>query len=169
MPNAQLVNPAGVDGLNASVGGITIAAVNGDSVALVAGELVEIVTPYAGATSPGYTTNRPPFQVKRTLASSQLAGLILGVVAGVYPNAGSNYPVGAVLEVVVEGPTLITIDDNGGGTTIGDAIIPSVITAGQGSDSGSATPTLGKTIATALQTVTIASGSASVWCYVHRV
>lgn len=169
MGTALIANPAGSSGLQASIGSLTVAAINGGSGVILPGAIVEIVTPFAGSSSPPYSSNGPPFQVKTAPTSGVIDGLVVGVAAGPIKAGQTSFAIGDALEVIVEGLALITCDDNGGGTTIGDAITWSTTTAGQGKDTGSATPVVGTALATALQTVTIASGSAPVWCYVHRV
>lgn len=165
-----IANPAGADQFTPEVGSAKIQAVNDDSAAFATGLFVEAVTPYSPNTNPpGGTVANTPFQVKRVPTSSIKYGLILGVSSGPYPAGQSTFPIGAVLSVHYEGPTQITCDDSESGTTIGDYITASSTTSGQGADTGSATPTVGEGLAVALQTVAIASGSASVWCYVHHV
>lgn len=168
-PTALIPNPAGADQFTPVVGAVSIAAVNGDSAAFAPGLFVLSVTPYApNLNPPGGTEANTPFSVKRP-STSPAYSLIIGVAAGVLPAGQSTYPIGGILEVVTEGPALITCDDGESGTTIGDYITASTTTAGQGTDSGSSTPTVGEGLAVALQTVSIVTGSASVWCYVHKL
>lgn len=164
MGTALISNPAGSDGLEASVGSLTIQAINGDTVALSVGMIVEAITPFAGG-GPSYSTNGPPFTVKRASTSADF--LLVGVVSSVGLSAGqTTFAVGAVLTIVVVGIASILMDDTGGGTTAGDVVVQSTITAGNGKDNGT-TQVAGKTIGTVLQTVTIASGNALVQCLVR--
>jgi hypothetical protein len=174
MPTGLIYNPGAVDGLNAYAGNVTIMAINGDTVALPMGTLVEVVTPFAGPSSPPYSGTPAPFLVKRSATTADF--MLLGVVTGVVPTTGpatqtaassNSVPVGGVAEITIDGLCQIIMDDTGGGVTVKDNIAQSTITAGEGATSTS-TATAGKTIGQVLQTVTIASGNALVWAYIHK-
>ena len=177
MPAQLIPDPAGVNGLQPSAVGTTIEAVNGDSVALPIGTLVEIIVPFNPPTSPPYSgaPAATPFQVKRSATTADF--YLLGVVSGIVPTTGpatqtstaqNSVPVGGIAEITVEGPAQILCDDTGGATTEGDPLIQSSTTDGH-AKTNTTTAVLGKTIGTALQTVTIGSGSALVWAYIHKV
>lgn len=88
--------------------------------------------------------------------------LMLGVVTNA-PTGG--YAPGSVVEVCVEGFCLALFDANN--TTAGHLGLQSSTTAGSLTDS--ATATLGKTMCTILEAVTISSGTALVPVYVHKM
>jgi hypothetical protein len=155
MPVAQLTNPAAEENEGASSGVHTISAINGDTVALNPGQLVEFVTPFVAGTS--------QFKVKRssTTADFLLAGVLTG--SSTETSAGT-IAVGAACEVIVEGHTQGLF---GASTTAGDVVTQSTTTAGICLDAGT-TPVLYKTIGVVLNTVTISSGTALVDMYVHK-
>ena len=174
MPTGLIYNPGAVDGLNAYAGNLTIMAINGDTVALPIGTLVEIATPFTGPTSPPYSGTPAPVNVIRSSTTPDF--MLIGVITGTVPTTGpatqtataqNSVPIGGVCEVTVDGICQIIMDDTGGGVTAKDNIAQSTITAGQGATSTS-TATAGKTIGQVLQTVTIASGNALVWAWIHK-
>ena len=155
MPVGQITNPLAEEGENASNGSLEETYVNGDSVALAVGQLVEFIVPFTGA---GTT-----LQVKRSSTTPDflLAGVVTGGSAPGQPAA-----VGGPVTVLVKGKAQIICDDTGGGVTAGDNLQQSTTTAGQAKTT-TTTATVGKTIGVALQTVTIASGSALVYAAIH--
>lgn len=146
MGTQTIGDPGGVSSESAAeIGQTYVQVVNGDTVALSIGQIVEIVTPF--------TSSSTAFTVKRSATS--VDNLLLGVVAG------APIAVGASGRVTVEGPALVTMD---GATTLGHVCIQSTSTAGDGHDTASAVA--GQTIGVILQTIGTA-GSAMV--YVHKV
>lgn len=102
----------------------------------------------------------PPFLVKKVTTTPDF--LMLGVVVGA-PTLG--VVPGGPVQVLVEGVTQVLFDANN--TTHGHLALQSSTTAGTATDS--ATATLGKTLGVILQTLTISSGTALVWVYVHKM
>jgi len=107
--------------------------------------------------------------------SSETADLLLvGVVVGgpslghspYLPAGATGSPGGPVMAMVcVEGICQVLSSNT---TTVGHALIQSTTVAGAAEDSGGTTATAGKTIGTVLQAVTISSGTALVWAYIHK-
>ncbi len=149
MPTGLIYNPAAVDGLNATVGNLTIEAVNGDTVGLSLGQLVEVVTPFTGPSSPPYTGASSPFQVKRSATAVDF--LLLGVVSGPLSAGQTSFAVGSVVEVTVSGLAQVLMD---GATTAGQVVIQSTTTAGEGHSD--ATAVTGQTIGAVLQSIAAA-------------
>lgn len=154
MPVNQIVNPTAEEGENASYGNhsIMVEYDSAQSGNLVNGTLVAI----EGVTSPP----TGPFLIKKTTTTPDF--LMLGVV--VNAPTGGVAP-GGVAEVLTEGICQALFDANN--TTQGGLGLQSSTTAG--SLTYSATATLGKTMCTILQTLTISSGTALVWVYVHKM
>ena len=101
-----------------------------------------------------------PFLVKKATTTPDF--LMLGVV--VNAPTGGVIP-GNVVSILTEGVCQVLFDANN--TTHGHLALQSSTTAGTATDS--ATATLAKTLGTILQSVTISSGTALVWVYVHKM
>jgi hypothetical protein len=151
MPNTQLTNPTGEEGESNSYSLLTIDLLYDSTIAstipLNNGNVVVLEV-----------TNQP-FVIKKNTTTADF--LFIGVVVNA-PTGG--YLPGQVVEVCTQGITQVLMDANN--TTAGHMAVQSATTAGTGTDS--ATGTLGKTIGTLLETKTIASGTALVWCYVGK-
>lgn len=104
-------------------------------------------------------TNKP-FVIKKNTTTADF--LLVGVVVNA-PTGG--YTPGSLVQVCVHGLAQVLMDANN--TTAGHLAIQSATTAGTGTDS--ATATLAKTIGTLLETVTISTGTALVWCLVGKM
>jgi hypothetical protein len=160
MPIGQLDNPAAANsdiysGLTgAQLETTDIDCVNGDSVALISGTLVEVVTPYVSGAG-------VKFQVKRS--STTVDFLLLGVVVGA-PTGG--VPVGGICQVRTEGPVNMLMDNSS--TTLGHPVIQSTTTLGNGHDN-STTAVLGQTIGVCLQTLTISAVNTLVSVLLHKM
>lgn len=153
-PANQLVNPLAEEGEAASYGAHVI-NVQWDPTAsgtLVNGNVVALLDLTAPSTG--------PVQVKKATTTPDFR--MLGVVVSA-PTGG--YLPGAAVEVVTEGIALVLFDANN--TVVNHLGIQSSTTAGTLTDS--ATATLGKTMCTILEAVTISSGTALVPCYVHKM
>lgn len=155
MPVDQIPNPAATESETYIGGGQVVEMYTYDSSQsgnLTNGMLVAIETLTAPSIGPALikkATTTPDF-------------LMLGIVINA-PTGG--YTPGSVVEVVVEGWALALFDANN--TTAGHLGLQSSTTAGSLTDS--ATATLGKTMCTILEAVTIASGTALVPVYVHKM
>lgn len=153
-PVNQLVNPLSEEGESASYGSKTIMVqydsaqtgnlVNGNIVALE-----DLTAPSTGPVLIKKATTTPDFRM-------------LGVVVSA-PTGG--YTPGSAVEVLTEGIALVLFDANN--TVVNHLGIQSSTTAGTLTDSSTAT--LGKTMCTILEAVTIGSGTALVPCYVHKM
>lgn len=161
-----LPNPTGAgfyDGAP-SVGNqhVSIEVVTG-SAALPKGTLVEI-EPYAG---PG--TGNPPTVPTVQASSTTPDALTIGVITGGQTSGlTTSIAAGSIAVVTVEGICQVLCDANN--TTAGYPLIPSTTTAGSAKcTSAGAAPTAGLGIGVCLQTVTISSGTALVWAYIHKV
>lgn len=154
MPNNELVNPLAEESESADYGhySIMVQYDSAQSGNLVNGTVVAV----EGVTSPP----TGPFLIKKATTTPDF--LMLGVVVNA-PTGG--YTPGSAVEVLTEGFTQVLFDANN--TTQGGLGLQSSTTAG--SLTYSATATLGKTMCTILQTLTISSGTALVWCYVHKM
>lgn len=154
MPVNQIVDPLAEEGENADYGSVHIYCEYDSSQSgnLTNGMVVAIET----VTAPPTT----PFLIKKATTTPDF--LMLGVVVNA-PTGG--YTPGSAVDVLIEGIAQVLFDANS--TTAGHAGIQSSTTAGDLTDN--ATYTVGKTLATVLQTLTISSGSALVWCYVHKM
>lgn len=150
-PVNQITNPLAEESEAASNGGVVEvweydSAQSGN---LVNGTLVAVET---GAQSP------PLIKKATTTPDFLMLGIIVDAPTG-------GYTPGSACHVLVEGKVQALFDANN--TTAGHLGLQSSTTAGSLTDS--ATATLGKTMVVVLQTVTIASGTALVWCYVHKM
>lgn len=153
-PVNQLTNPTAEENEGASYGHLEIECVydSAQSGNLTNGMVVAIETVTAPPTG--------PLLIKKATTTPDF--LMLGVVISA-PTGG--YTPGSVVQVLIDGICQVLFDANS--TTAGHAGIQSSTTAGDLTDN--ATYTVGKTLATVLQTLTISSGSALVWCYVHKM
>ena len=121
------------------------------------GTLMEIVQPYTGpgtGASPTLATVQP----SSTTADFLLMGVLAGGSTNLSANASTSVPAGKVCNVLRAGVTQILMDAT---STAGNPIIQSAATAGAAKTNASAVAS--KTIGTALQAVTISSGTALVW------
>jgi hypothetical protein len=134
MGSQTIPNPLGEESESAAIGETFLNVVNGDTVSLAIGTLVEMVTPYSGSGS---------ITVKRSATAVDY--LLVGIVAG------QAIAVGAAGRVAVIGVTQVNMD---GATTAGHVCIQSVTTAGQGHDAAAAVA--GQTIGVILQTIAAA-------------
>lgn len=151
MPVNQLVNTLGQSGETPGTGAFTM-QMEYDSTQvgnLLNGNVVAIET--------GTTT---PWLIKKTTTTPD--ALMWGVVSEA-PTGG--YTPGSSVTIVITGIMQVLFDANN--TTAGHVGIQSSTTAGTLTDAASAT--VNRTMAVVLQTVTIASGTALVWCAVHKV
>lgn len=151
-PVNQLVNTLGQSGETPGTGGFVMQMEYDSSQSgnLVDGTVVAIEANNSG----------PPFLIKKVTTTPDF--LMWGVVVDA-PTGG--YAPGASVSVLVEGVAQVLFDANN--TTQGHLAIQSSTTAGTCTDS--ATATVGKTLGTILQAVTIASGTALVWVAVHKM
>ena len=153
-PAKELVNPLAEEGEDASYGGVVQyfqydPAASGN---LVNGNLVvleDLTAPSTGPVLIKKATTTPDFRM-------------LGVVASA-PTGG--YTPGSSVEVVTEGVCLALFDANN--TVVNHLAICSSTTAGTLTDSSTAT--VGKTMGTILEAVTISSGTALVPIYLHKM
>lgn len=155
MPVDQLTNATAQEGETYIGGGQVVETYQYDSSQsgnLVNGTLVAVES----LTSPSIG----PALIKKATTTPDF--LMLGVVINA-PTGG--YTPGSIVEVVVEGWCLALFDANN--TTAGHLGLQSSTTAGSLTDS--ATATLGKTMCTILEAVTISSGTALVPVYVHKM
>jgi hypothetical protein len=160
-----LPNPTGAgfyDG-GPSVGNQHISVEVDTATSLPLGTLVEI-EPYAG---PG--TGNPPTLPKVQASGTSNDNYVVGVLTG-GKSVGLTTAIGpgAVGVVAVEGICQVLCDANN--TTAGYPLIQSTTTAGTAKcTSAGAAPTAGLGIGVCLQSVTISSGTALVWAYIHKV
>ena len=160
-----LPNPTGAgfyDG-GPSVGNQHVSIEVDVATSLPLGTLVEIEA-YAG---PG--TGNPPTLPKVQASSLTPDALLVGVITG-GKSVGLTTAIGpgAIAVVAVEGICQVLCDANN--TTAGYPLIQSTTTAGTAKcTSAGAAPTAGLGIGVCLQTVTISSGTALVWAYIHKV
>jgi hypothetical protein len=126
------------------------------------GTLMEVVTPYTG---PG--TSNPPtlvnIQPSSTTADNKLLGPVVGGSTGRLANAATSIPPGSTATILRLGIAQILCDAT---TTAGSLLIQSAATAGAAK---TASGVLGQTIGTALQAVTISSGTALVWADICKM
>ena len=164
MPNAQLTNPAGAGYYDAVIeGGLSLdfeidSTVSGNS---PIGTLVELEN-YAG---PG--SSNPPTVPLVKPSSTTADGRCIGVITGGQSpnsNSGGSVPPGKICNVKVLGLAQVLCDAT---TTAGQFLIQSAATAGCAKD-GSGTLVVGTVIGTALQAVTISSGTALVWALIAK-
>lgn len=155
MPVDQIINSTAEEGETYISGGRVVEYYRYDPSAsgnLINGTLVTLealTSPSTGPVLIDKATTTPDF-------------LMLGVIVNA-PTDG--VAPGGVAEVCVEGFCLALFDAND--TTAGDLGLQSATTAGSLTES--ATATLGKTMCTILESVTIASGTALVPVYVHKM
>ena len=143
----QLIGNPGGDNSESpgDIGQTYVQVINGDTVTLTSGTLVEAITPF--------TSSSTTFTVKRSATS--VDNMLIGVVAG------ASIPVGGAGRVTTEGIVSATFD---GATTAGHVAIQSTSTAGDCHDTASVVA--GQTIGMVLQTI----GSAgAAFVYVHKV
>jgi hypothetical protein len=154
MPVDQLVNPLAEENEPSSNGSVVEyyqydPAQSGN---LINGNLVafeDLTSPSTGPVLIKKATTTPDFRM-------------LGVVVEA-PTGG--YTPGSAVAVQVEGPALALFDANN--TSVNHLGLQSSTTAGSLTDS--ATATLGKTMCTIMEAVTIASGTALVPVYLHKM
>lgn len=143
---SQLIGDPGAQESEGAEMGIEYAqVVNGDSVILPIGALVEIIIPFPGSATTA-------FLVQRSATTADF--LLLGIVSG------AAIPVGGSGRVTVEGVALANFD---GSTTEGHVAVQSTGTAGDCTDDASAVAY--KTIGAILQTIT---GAGQAYVYVHK-
>ena len=144
---SQLIgDPGAQESESAEMGISYVQVVNGDTVSLPNGTLVEVITPFdptAGA-----------FTVKRSATTADF--LLLGIVAG------GAIPVGGSGRVTVEGVALALFD---AATTAGDVVTQSTGTAGDCKDN-STTAVASKTIGTVLKSNAVSPYTS--YIYVHK-
>lgn len=153
-PAKELVNPLAEEGEDASYGGVVQyfqydPAQSGN---LVNGNLVvfeDLIAPATGPVLIKKATTTPDFRM-------------LGVVVDA-PTGG--YTPGSSVAVATEGVVLALFDANN--TVVNHLALCSSTTAGTLTDSSTAT--VGKTMGTVMEAVTIASGSALVPIYLHKM
>jgi hypothetical protein len=152
MPVNQLVNTLGQSGETNGTGSFQMVMEydSAQSGNLLTGNVVAIEANNVG----------PPFLIKKTTTTPDF--LMWGVVVDA-PTGG--YTPGSAVSVLIEGVVQVLFDANN--TTQGHLALQSSTTAGTCTDS--ATATLGKTLGTILQAVTISSGTALVWVAVHKM
>jgi hypothetical protein len=154
MPTDQLVNPLAEENEDASYGRVVLTmqydpAASGN---LVNGNAVcfeDLTTPSTG-----------PVLIKKTTTTADFR--MLGIVVDA-PTGG--YAPGSAVQVCVEGFCLALFDANN--TVVNELGLQSTTTAG--TLTVSSTATLGKTMGTILEAVTIGSGTALVPFYVHKM
>lgn len=140
MPAKSIVNPLGQSGENPD-NGLEVQYYQFDPAAsgtILTGQIVKAKASLASSTSP----------VLAITTSSTGDFTFLGVA--INAPAGGYLP-GQVIEVATAGKVNVLFDDNS--TTFGHLAIQSAATAGQATDS--ATATLGKTLGVILETVTV--------------
>jgi hypothetical protein len=145
MPEQQIANPAAEESESPSVGVRHEVYINGDTVPLIVGAVVEVITPVAGVAA---------IEVKRSSTSVDylLAGVVIG---GTGP--GISAVVGGPVMVATEG--IVPVNFDATAPTAGHVAIQSTTTAGDAHDTAS--PVNGQTIGTVLQ-----AGGASAQSYV---
>jgi hypothetical protein len=164
MPDAQLTNPTGAGYYNlVQNGGLILdfeidSTVSGDS---PIGTLVEL----KGYTGPGTgPRSTPPTVVPSSTTADKL---VVGVIVGgqtTNEGQGTSIAPGQVAQVMVAGVCQVLCDAT---TTEGVSLVQSAATAGCAKD-GSGTLVVGEVIGTALQAVTISSGTALVWALIGK-
>lgn len=153
-PSKELVNPLAEEGEDASYSGVVEyfqydPAQSGN---LVNGNLVvfeDLTAPSTGPVLIKKATTTPDFRM-------------LGIVVDA-PTGG--YTPGSSVAVITEGIVLALFDANN--TVVNNLAICSSTTAG--TLTNSATATVGKTMGTIIEAVTIASGTALVPIYLHKI
>ena len=164
MPTATATNPTGAGYFNEVVNGGLIMDVEIASNVMgntPIGTLVEL----AAYTGPGTNPRSvPPTVIPSSTTSDKL---VLGVVVGgegIHDGNGTSIPPGGVAQVMVTGICQVLCDAT---TVEGTSLIQSAATAGCAKD-GSGTLVVGTVIGTALQAVTISSGTALVWALIAK-
>lgn len=143
---SQLIgDPGAQESENAEIGETYIQVVNGDTVALPMGTLVEIVTPYALGSA---------FTVKRSATTADF--LLLGIVTG------ATIAIGGSGRVTTEGVANALFD---AATTAGDVVTQSTGTAGLCKDN-STTAVASKTIGVVLKSNAVSPYTSLI--YVHK-
>lgn len=164
MPDTQLTNPFAEESEQWSTAQVIEEYLYDPNVAstvpLTNGMVVRIsggYTPSTGVTSTTVvsSTSIPVIAKATTTPDFQTVGVVVNAPTG-------GYLSGSIVQVCVKGVAQVLCDANN--TTFGHLLITGSTTAGAATDS--ATATLGKTIATCLQSVTIGSGTALVYGYV---
>jgi hypothetical protein len=138
---------------------VILSTVSGNS---SVGTLMEIVTPYTGPGT-GATPTVVNIQPSSTTADYKLVGVLAGSNTGRVANAATSIAPGALATVIRAGIGQILCDAT---TTAGNPLIQSAATAGAAKTNS--TPVAGQTIGTALQAVTISSGTALVWADIWK-
>lgn len=124
------------------------------------GQVVKLLTTTVNPVGDGaYTPAYCDVIAHGSLTFTQVGVVVGGTTWGVAP------VVGGLAMVAVEGLCQVLFDANN--TTSGHLALQSSTTDGTATDS--ATATLGKTLGAILQTVTISTGTALVWCHIHGV
>jgi hypothetical protein len=166
MTITMLPNPTGAGYYNdVSYGAIRLQAVILSTVTgpTPVGTLMEVVTPYTG---PG--TSNPPtlinVQPSSTSADYKLVGVLVGGATGETANSATSVASGKVCTILIAGFAQILCDAT---TTAGNPLIQSAATAGAAKTAS--TVTAGQGIGTALQAVTISTGTALVWSLIKQV
>lgn len=126
------------------------------------GTLVELESYTASITGDGVYV--PPAVPVVQPSATTADFLLLGVVLGGSSRGSAAIP-GGIAQVCVDGICQVLCDNT---TTVGHPLVQSTSIAGAAHDN-STTAVLGKTIGTALQAVTISSGTALVWSYIHKM
>jgi hypothetical protein len=145
---SQLIgDPGAQESEAAEIGMSYIQVVNGDTVSLPIGTLVEIITPFDPTSQ--------SFQVKRSATTADF--LLLGIVSG------QAIAVGGSGRVTVEGVASALFD---AATTAGDVVTQSTGTAGECKDNGS-TVVAGKTIGVVLKSNAVSPYTS--YIYIHKV
>ena len=164
MPDASETNPTGAGYFNlVNNGGQILEFVIDESVEgnSPLGTLVELKA-YTGPGTGARST--PPTVVPSATTADKLC---VGVIVGgqtVDKGAGTTFAPGSVVQVMTLGVCQVLCDAT---TTEGTSLVQSTATAGCARD-GSGTLVVGEVIGTALEAVTIASGTALVWALIGK-
>jgi hypothetical protein len=126
------------------------------------GTLMEFVSPYTGPGT-GATPTLVNVQPSSTTADFLLAGIVVGGSTNLSANASTSVVSGKVATILWKGIAQILCDAT---TTAALPLIQSAATAGAAKTNAS--PVASKTIGTALQAVTISSGTALVWAMIEK-
>ena len=153
MPQAQLTNVAGADGEGFSSGPQIQDVVNGDTVAIPFGTLVQLVTPITGSTT-------TVFDVKNAPTTAAQAPLNIGIA--ITGGVGGSMAAGATGQVVIHGHTRALFDATVSPTVAGHRAVIGGTTAGALADAGTTNAAAGLDYGVVLEAVTIASGTALV-------
>lgn len=153
MPTDQITNPLAEETETASSGALVLTCVNNTTTTLKLGQIVSLTA---------YTTGGKARFVKKTGTTPGFN--ILGIVVGGKAAGKNTIPKNTIVLVLVDGIGQALF---GASTTATHLVIGSTATAGLAKTA--TTATLAKTIGTVLQTKTISSGTALVWCYIHKM